>query len=176
MCGEWESQWLSCHDILRSARPGLLKQEDQDLGLNFGERGDDWSIWNTLIFAISKLAPGESESVARHIEKRLSLRYFSFMPRTEQLAIDFSNPKSRNASLAMLKLHSEYVPDPESKKLFKKCQKYFEEYSSKIACMRDLRPYVAGLSRHHQEMLVTNVTRRANEQRSTLPATKVESL
>ena len=87
--------------------------------------------------------------------------------------INYTNPKSRNASLALLKLYSHCLLDTNSKRLFKKCQKYFEDYSSKVACMRDLRPHIAGLSRSHQEMLCTNIGRQSNERCRKLPEMRV---
>ena len=105
----------------------------------------------------------------------ISNNWYSFVKETDQLIADFALPKSRNAALAFLKLHSQgTVADSRSKKLFKRCQKYFEDYSTKIACFQDFRPSLAGLSRTHQEMLVANVTR-LGKQKGSASASKVRS-
>lgn len=92
---------------------------------------------------------------------------------TEQLLTDFSLRKSRNSSLAALKLHSEFVVDIASKKLVKKCQKYFEDYRKKTACFRDLRPHLSGLPRVHQQMLINNLTRQSRTRQDEEYPTKV---
>ncbi|KAL9129909.1 MAG: hypothetical protein Q9217_001757 [Psora testacea] len=150
LCGRWELQWRTCQEILQESRPKKFKRENSGSKLAFGERGDDWKVWDGLVAATNEF----------FVEKP------DIVKEAEQLIADFSVPKSRNASLAFLNLHSKgAVADPTSKKLFKKCQKYFEDYSTRIACFQDLRPYLAGLARCHQEMLVANVSRHVKDRK-----------
>ena len=174
LCEHWETQRCTCRDILQAARPEKFKVENSDSPLAFGERGDDWKVWQALVTATVKLSAEKTQSA-------FSLFFFPCgttneigraVKETEQLIADFSSPKSRNASLAFLKLHSQgAVADPKSKKLFKKCQKYFEDYSTKIACFQDLRPHISGLSRSHQEMLIANITRQSKDPKPTSAST-----
>ena len=85
--------------------------------------------------------------------------------KTENWILELPQPKSRNACLALLKLHSErFNTSSESLKLSNTCRNYFEEYSTKIACFQDLQPYLMALARNHQEVLIANVTRQRSDQ------------
>ena len=176
ICGQWKRQWRDCQDILREARPSAPSQEPSGPESTFGNRGDDWKIWEALVIAASKLHSNDPESVDL---PRLSTKAYgegSVVPQTGQMSLEFSVPKSRNASLAMMKLYAQdSFADPGSKKLFKKCQKFFEDYSTKIACFQDLRPHLSGLSRTHQEMLVANITRHRRDHRCSSSVSKVSS-
>ena len=61
-------------------------------------------------------------------------------------------PYSRNARLALLQL---YASDPiegvdSQANLLSACLKYFKDYSAKLVCFHDLRPYVVRLSNARQ--------------------------
>lgn len=64
--------------------------------------------------------------------------------------------KSRNASLANVKLHSvRAMADLDHQKpLASICKEYFYRYCTKVTCFQDLRPYVPSLDREHQSDLL----------------------
>ena len=64
ICGRWKVQWHSCQEILRHARPKKFQCENSRSNLAFGERGDDWKIWDFLVMSTTKLASDEPESVS----------------------------------------------------------------------------------------------------------------
>ena len=67
---QWESIWLLCSDILKAARPDKFKAKDNTDSWNFGERGDDWKIWDYLILATSKLSSKKPEYVGDNAMRR----------------------------------------------------------------------------------------------------------
>ncbi|KAL9104072.1 MAG: hypothetical protein Q9163_000924, partial [Psora crenata] len=166
LCERWELQWHTCREILQESRPEKFKRVDSGSNLAYGERGDDWRIWDGLVTAANNCFLRNPKSAHLPVYICTTDKVNSVVKETEQLVADFSVPKSRNALLAFLKLHSKgAAADPASKKLFKKCQKYFEDYSAKIACFQDMRPHLSGLSRSHQEMLVANITRQGKDRK-----------
>ncbi|KAG8525466.1 uncharacterized protein KY384_009110 [Bacidia gigantensis] len=88
LCNKWESQWCNCLDILKGSRPSKFRSQESKLQFSFGERGDDWKIWKTFITATSKLTTDQPD----------------ILNKVEDFIIRFSDPKSRNASLASMLL------------------------------------------------------------------------
>ena len=175
LSGKWELQWQNCQSILRDACPNIIDREITGLEFAFGERGDDWKVWKMFVISAGHLVSSQPRFVNRPCSKSLA-HDRSILDRTEQLFIDFARTRSRNASLAQLMLYSQVISDPSSKKLFKRCQKYFEDYSNKVACFQDIHPHLAGLSRTHQEMLISNLTRQSKDRRRSTVSDQVSHM
>ena len=60
-CDQWESQWLTCSNILRAARPEKFKLDQGVFDGAYGARGDDWNIWNRLVVATNNIFPNKPE-------------------------------------------------------------------------------------------------------------------
>lgn len=53
---DWKGQWDVCSAILVNARPDIFdKMTDDSAKFNFGQLGDDWRIWDSLVTACGKL-------------------------------------------------------------------------------------------------------------------------
>lgn len=55
LCGQIERQWSLCQHILRGAISQTQQSNSDGDTINFGARGDDWTIWSTLISAADKM-------------------------------------------------------------------------------------------------------------------------
>lgn len=63
LCGNWEMQYRVCHEILQESRPSVFNREASSSKLAFGDRGDDWKVWDALVVAAGELTSLKPESV-----------------------------------------------------------------------------------------------------------------
>ncbi len=84
----------------------------------------------------------------------------SYINRTETIIEQFGKDRtSRNSVLANLKMHSvRLLTDGGNEEpLLSICRVYFEKYSSKAMCFKDLRPHVASLNQDNQRLLLRHM-------------------
>ena len=158
LCENWEFQYHICHEILQESRPSMFNCETSGSKLAFGNRGDDWKVWITLVAAAGKLLNSKPELVLFKLFPITANDRNRFLIKTEHLILGFAEPRSRNASLAAISLHLQAGSEVLAlERGYKNIKTYFEDYGTKTACFQELRPHLESLSRSHQEMLVTDV-------------------
>lgn len=69
------------------------------------------------------------------------------------------NPRSRNAALATVKLHSLSAVSQKigDQQLLEECVRYFSRFVAKTSCFKDLQPYVMQLDRHRQNSFLKSI-------------------
>lgn len=55
LCNRWNDEWQFCKELLEDAHPNNLR-ESRTPHHRFGESGDDWKVWISLIIAASNIS------------------------------------------------------------------------------------------------------------------------